>query len=382
MKILLFDMGSYTFRDTKDAILSFGHEVDEIYYHFEDRFKDDFFSERIDICLKRKKYDAIISINFFPLLAIAARDHETPYISWSYDSPLAEKLSEYFSYDTNSIFLFDRNEVSYYNARGFSNVYHLPLAVNPDRINKLSFSTETNKRFHSEISFVGSIHNSYLNELLFNADEYTRGYIEGLFQTQFRLYGCNIVEDSISNEILDSLNASYSKIGNNSLALTKRGLSYAINAQITHIERKLILELLAEKHDVRFYTSQNESIDKRVKQMGPVKYFTDMNAVFRNSLLNLCPTFKSITSGIPLRALDILANKAVLFSNFQPELADYFVDGQDIIMYESLEEAVSKANYYLSRKDILSQIATSGYQKTIKHFSYSDRVSHLLYLIK
>ncbi len=55
MKILLFDMGSYTFRDTKDAILSFGHEVDEIYYHFEDRFKDDFFSERIDICLKRKK---------------------------------------------------------------------------------------------------------------------------------------------------------------------------------------------------------------------------------------------------------------------------------------------------------------------------------------
>ena len=122
-------------------------------------------------------------------------------------------------------------------------------------------------------------------------------------------------------------------------------------------------------------------LDKRIKQYGPVKYFGEMNAVFRNSLLNLCPTLRSITSGIPLRALDILANKAVLFSNFQPELAEYFVDGQDVIMYESLKDAVSKAHYYLSHKDILSQIAVSGYEKAVKHFSYPDKVSKLLSIV-
>ncbi len=381
MRILMLDMGSYTFRDTKDAVIALGHEADPIYYHFHDRFEDDYFSERIDFCLKRKKYDAILSINFFPLLAIAAKDHNIPYISWSYDSPLAERLSDYFDYETNRIFLFDRNEVEYYHSHGHNNVFHLPLAINADRINNLSFSAETNRTYASEISFVGAIHSSYLNDLIYCADDYTKGYIEGLFQSQFRVYGCNFIEDSIPDSMIDSLNKSYSNLGNSNVQLNKRGLSYAINAQITHVERTLLLELLAESHYVRLYTSGTNELDKKVKQYGPVKYFGEMNAVFRNSILNLCPTLKSITSGIPLRALDILANKAVLFSNYQPELAEYFIDGQGVIMYENLEDAVDKADYYLSHKGILSHIATSGYQKTIKHFSYSDRVSHLFYMI-
>ena len=378
MKILMLDMGSYTFRDTQEAVLKLGHEVDTIYYHFHDRFRDDFFCERIELCLKRNKYDAILSINFFPLLATAAKDHSIPYISWSYDSPLAERLSDYFHYETNRIFLFDRNEVEYYRSLGHNNVFHLPLAINADRINKLHFPNDINRKYTSEISFVGAIHGSYLNDLMYYADNYTKGYVEGLFQAQFKVYGCNFIEDSIPDNMIDSLNKIYSDAGNSDVRLNKRGLSYAINAQITHVERTLLLELLAENHDVRLYTSGTPKLNKRIKQYGPVKYFGDMNAVFRNSLLNLCPTLKSITSGIPLRALDILANKSVLFSNYQPELAEYFADGQDVIMYESLEDAVSKADYYLSHKDILTQIANSGYKKAAKHFSYTDRLPLLL----
>ncbi len=43
MHILMFDMGSYTFQDTKEAILKCGHTVDEMYYFFNNRFEDDFF---------------------------------------------------------------------------------------------------------------------------------------------------------------------------------------------------------------------------------------------------------------------------------------------------------------------------------------------------
>lgn len=368
----MLDMGSYTFRDTKEAILSIGHEVDEIYYHFADRFKDDYFIERINHILKRNKYDALLSINFFPLLAITAHEHSIPYISWSYDSPLAEQLTDYFHYDTNRIFLFDRDEVNFYNSLGFSNVFHLPLAINPNRLNKLTFTREVNLKYESEISFVGVLHDSYLNELLFCANDYTKGFVEGLFQAQFRLYGCNFIYNSISDEMIDSLNKTYFELGNNITKLNKRGLSYAINAQITHEERKLLLELLAENHEVRLYSTQKQDVDSRVAQYGPVKYFTDMNAVFRNSLLNLCPTLRSISSGIPLRALDILANRAVLFSNYQPELAEHFIDGKDVIMYSSLEEAISKANYYISHKGLLHELAINGYEKAVKHFSYSN----------
>ena len=374
----MLDMGSYTFRDTKEAILSLGHEVDDIYYHFTDRFKDDFFIERINHILRRNQYDALLSINFFPLLAITAHEHSIPYISWSYDSPLAERLTDYFHYDTNRIYLFDRDEVSYYNSVGFTNVFHLPLAVNANRLNKLSFPQDVNEKYKSEISFVGVLHNSYLNDLLFFADEYTKGFVEGLFQAQFRMYGCNFIYNSISDSLIESLNNTFLQLGNDKIKLNKRGLSYAINAQITHEERKILLELLAENHEVRLYSTQKQDVDSKVAQYGPVKYFKDMNAVFRNSLLNLCPTLRSITSGIPLRALDILANKAVLFSNYQPELSENFSDGKDVIMYTNLEDAVNKANYYISHPNLLSQIATNGYRKVVKLYSYKEKVSQLL----
>lgn len=374
----MFDMGSYTFRDTKEAICKLGHQVDEMYYFFNNRFEDDFFSERINLQLKRKQYDAIVSINFFPLLAKAANEHQTPYISWSYDSPLAEQLTDYFDMDTNYIYLFDRAEVEQFNKRGYSNVYHLPLAINAKRIENLNFSDDVNKKYKSEISFIGKIYNSSLDDLLLCADDYVKGFVEGIFQSQFRIYGYNFVESSIPDSIIDSLNDSYAKFGTTGIKLNKRGLAYAINAQITHVERTLLLESLAENHDVHLYTAENYSLDSNIKTHGPVKYFTDMNAVFKNSLLNLCPTLKSIASGIPLRSLDIMGAGGVLFSNFQEELAEYFVDGEDVIMYESLEDAISKADYYLNNKDLLKTIAANGNRKAIEYFSYDERVKTLL----
>lgn len=374
----MLDMGSYTFQDTKEAIIELGHEVDPIYYFFKNRFEDDFFSERINLCLKRKKYDAVLSINFFPLLAVAANEHGIPYISWSYDSPLSEQLTEYFHFDTNRIFLFDRSEVEIFQSKGFKNVYHLTLAVNTKRLNKLSFSPEINKKFSSEISFVGNLYSSPLNDLLYCADDYIKGYCEALFQSQFRIYGCNFVENAISDDLIKSLNASYSKYGTTDIKLTKRGLAYAINSQITHVERKILLESLAEKHEVKFYSMSQNDLNKNVKQLGPVKYFEEMNAVFRNSLLNLCPTLKSISSGIPLRALDILGSGGVLFANYQTELAEHFVDGKDVIMYESLEDAIEKADYYLTNNNLLPDIASAGFQKAKTNFSYIDKAYILL----
>ena len=103
-----------------------------------------------------------------------------------------------------------------------------------------------------------------------------------------------------------------------------------------------------------------------------------MNAVFRNSHLNLCPTLKSIASGIPLRALDIMGAGGVLFSNYQPELAESFVDGEDLIMYESIEDALDKADYYLKNKEGLAQIAQRAKEKARKKFSYDDRIKTIL----
>lgn len=376
MNILLFDMGSFTYQDIKQELEIQGHMVEGLYYHFKNRYSDQFFEERIALILKRGTYDVVVSINFFPLLAVACHGVGIPYISWSYDSPLDERLSDYFAYDTNVIFLFDREEVKHYNKLGFTNVLHLPLAINTRRLGDLKIVH--NLKYKADISFVGKIYNSQLDILVAYADDYVKGYIEGLFQSQIRIYGCNFLEQSIPDQIIDSLNESYEKIGQSTIKLTKKGLAYAIASQITHFERSFLLEEFAELYDTHVYTADECRLSEKVKISGPVKYYDEMNQVFVCSKLNLCPTLKSISSGIPLRALDIMGVGGALFSNYQSELAEYFVDGKDVIMYESIEDAFDKADFYLRNQHLIEQIAQNGSMIAREHFSYKDRIGILL----
>ena len=102
-----------------------------------------------------------------------------------------------------------------------------------------------------------------------------------------------------------------------------------------------------------------------------------MPGVFRYSKLNLCPTLKSIQSGIPLRSLDILGAGGVLFSNFQPELTEYFEDGKDLILYESIDDAFAKADFYLKHEELRREIAQNGYRRVCQAFSYPDRIRQM-----
>lgn len=371
-------MGSYAYKDLKETLIRKGHEVVGLYYHFKDRYEDSFFEERIDHELKRNSFDAVISINFFPLLSIACLKYGIPYVSWTYDSPLDYRLLEYFDTGTNFIYLFDRGEVERCHKLGHKNVYHLPLAVNVDRLDKFILSNVQKEYYSSDISFVGSIYESALDALMLPADEYLRGFVEGLFQTQFRIYGSYFLEDSISDEVINRLNSCYATIGQDKVQLNKRGLAFAVATQITHAERSFLLNELAEHYDVRIYTATKCDLSSKVKVYGPVKYYDDMNAVFRFSKLNLCPTLKCISTGIPLRALDVMGNGGVLCSNYQVELAEYFTDGEDVIMYESIEDAIEKVRFYLENAKILDRISQSGRQKVKQAFDYDSRVDKML----
>ncbi len=376
MKILFYDMGSYTYHDLLYYLRKAGHVCKTVYYHFPDKFKDPFFCERFSSYLKADHYDLVFSINFFPLVAQLCNESHIKYISWCYDSPLEERLQEYFNYETNYIFLFDRIEVQQYQREGYTTVFHLPLAVNTHRLDSLTFHPKLVEACRADVSFVGHLYDSPLATLLFSAGDFVKGYIEGILQAQLRIYGCYILDDLITEDLLNAVNASFKKIGQTSLFLNHRGLSYAIATEVTHLERSFLLEQMGELFHTHFYSSHPCSL-KHVRYRGPVKYADEMPCVFRCSKLNLNPTLKCIQSGIPLRALDIMGSKGVLLSNYQPELAEYFESEKDVIMYESMEDAVAKADFYLKHEDLRKEIALSGYRKVKELFSYPERIKEL-----
>ncbi len=290
---------------------------------------------------------------------------------------MAEELEPYFPLETNRIFLFDREEVIRYQKQGITTVFHMPLAVNAERISAIRFS-EGYSRLGGEISFVGRLYETSLEPLLLPMDECTKGYLQSATDVQLEVYGTDLITPMLTQSLMDDrINTSFQEKGFTT-TLTKKGLAYALEKQITFAERVTLLDTFGERFETKFYSDRPYPFSSPVKFMGPAKYHTEMPAVFRYSKINLCPTLHSILSGIPLRSLDVMACDGALMSNYQPELAEYFIDGEEVILYSSLEEAFDKASYYLSHESERAAIAEKERIKVLKDFTYRDKLEKML----
>ena len=103
-----------------------------------------------------------------------------------------------------------------------------------------------------------------------------------------------------------------------------------------------------------------------------------MPLVFSGSKINLNLSLRSIRSGIPLRVVDILACGGFVLTNFQPEIAEYFREGEEIATFRSLEECMEKIRYYLQNNAEREAIAAAGKRKVQDAFSYRSGLIKLL----
>ena len=378
MNILLYDLGSYTQKDLIYYLEKAGFHCRNVLYKLTDIYYDDFFERKFQEEMDKNSYDFVMSTNFHPIVARICYQRNMKYIAWVYDSPINTDYIQYYQYPTSYIFHFDRVEAERIMALGGKNIYHLPLAVNPDRIRQIKISSEDIQRYSAEISFIGTIYESPLRQFMSVQSDYDRGFVDAIVDAQLKIYGYNLIADMVSDDLLHRLNQQLKNHGVTSVELTRRGLIHSIATLVTRTERLVLLNMLGQYHKVKYYSGEKPDSLSHLTYCGSAYYFTEMPRIFKLSKLNLNPTLKSIQSGIPLRALDILGCGGVLLSNYQPELAEYFVDGEDIIMYESIEDALVKADYYLSHEDKRLAIAQNGYQKAVTCFSYPDKIQFML----
>lgn len=378
MKILLYDLGSYTQKDIIYYLKKRGCVCRNLLYKLQDWYDDPFFEQKFEGNLKKDDYDFVMSTNFNPIVARICARNNLKYIAWVYDSPINTDKIEYYQYPTSYIFLFDRLEVERIKKLGGINLFHLPLAVNPDRMKGIQITKEDSLLYGADISFIGQFYKNTLQNIASLLGEYEKGYIDALLQTQLNVYGYHFLAEMISDEFMNTVNKQLYQRGIRSETLKKEGLVHSMDTQITRTERLTLLNLLGRMCNVRYYSGEEPASLSHLHYGGTAYYLTEMPKIFRLSKLNLNPTLKSIQSGIPLRALDILSCGGVLFSNYQPELAEYFNDGEDVILYEGIEDALEKAAFYLQHEELRRTIAQNGFQKTATHFSYPDRLSCIM----
>ncbi len=398
MKIFVCNVfKTYTVQATVRAMKRMGIKVvEKTYYTPEDIYHDEVLEKQIATDVKEAEVDAVLTINYWPVVARACHSLGKKYLAWSYDSPQNLPRTETMEYETNEIFMFDREEVRRYREMGLTNVHHLLLAVDSEHLQQILCGKDG---YQYDVSFVGSMYQSTLPALMSEMSAYERGYLQAVLAAQERIYGYYMVDDLLTEEHVSSINDEYRKRTmevareagrkvreEDILQVSMEQLSYAIATQVTHVDRLSLLHALSKQRKVSIWSDFSELAPEKRALLenatlnGWADYETEMPVIFRQSKINLNPSFRMIRSGIPLRALDIMGAGGFLLSSFQAELMEHFQNGKECVMYNSLEDAIAKVQYYILHKEEREAIAAAGQEKIRRDFRYEDRIKTMFTL--
>lgn len=331
--------------------------------------------------------DYVFTFDYFPTVSEICHNHKLIYIAWVWDCPHFTLWHKSVRYETNRLFVFDRLQWEEMKNRGIQNVWHLPLATDVEKFQSIILQDHNENAFASEVSFVGSLNNNSKNTML-DAVTYLpdglRGYMDGLIHAQEGLWGIDLVEEHFKKEHITELQkyVQYSLGDRYESGLYEAFAKQLLQAKTSQLERIRMCSELAKNFDFSLYTGSDTTFDRNIKNLGKVDYEKEMPLVFARSKINIHITIHGIASGISKRVFDVLACGGFLLTNYQPEIAETFVDGEELVMYTSLEDLYGKVFYYLDQEEERKRIAAAGYQKVKELFTYEHQIEQMIKLME
>lgn len=398
--ILIYCWNSVCEPMTVRAMKEAGYQVLTFTEKMNDYHADAAFAQKFITFIHTQKVDVVFSYDFFPLISMICQMNHIPYAAWIYDCPQYTLLSKTITNDCNHIFCFDEAYAVRLQQLGAQKVCHFPLAADVEMYENVAQKTGIEEapdgrrcsvdavngqnQYSCDISFVGSLYNDEKNRLLSaNLSDFTAGYVEGLMNVQARIYGCNMVKEALAPPIVEEMVEKCGLMLGDAYSFDPVQMAAdVINMEITSRDRQDVLFALAEHFDVDLYSNSRLPEElagkKHLHNKGTVDYHTQMPIIFHNSKINLNISSRTIETGVPQRVFDILACGGFCLTNYQKEIADLFEDGKELVIYTSLEDLLSKAEYYLTHEEERAAIARAGYEKVRRFFAIDQRIKVLL----
>ncbi len=391
MRILYYNWDEFNGEDCRDAMRRLGYHVDTVRLNvhgfdvtpeIENTLKE-FFDKKEG---GKRYYDLLFSFDYFPNISEVCNKYNMPYVSWVFDCPHYTLDSHTVNYIVNKIYVFDKVLCKYMRDKGVKNINYSPLGVNDIRLRKLckDMDEETGGQiiYQHDVCFLG---NMYDNEYNFYDQVQTlpyalKEYIDIVIEAQEMIFGHDMFTDekAIRDTHIDEL-SKYIKFENSG----KYELDYGrvirdiLRKKVTVNERRNILTEMGKHFDTVLYTMPGAKKIDGVSNLGIAGYFDKMPKVFRRSKINLNITLRSILSGIPLRVLDILAAGGFLITTYTEEIAEYFIDGEELVIAYTPEDMIQKVAYYLEHDEERKQIALKGQEKVFEKFAYTNLLSRI-----
>ncbi len=373
--------------DLPMTLESMGHGVErfEDFRFFPDDTPDEAY-ERLDERIKKGGYDFLISYLFFDRVSHICQDNGLRYIAWVYDSPMVPLFDREAENDVNHIFVFDRRQYERLKSQlDIPHLHYMPMGSCTERIGRVSVSVSDQDRFSHDISFVGDLYEDNAYDLVL---PYLPPDMAQRLKEKLTASLCKWEKGRQWPRLDDDMVALFRE---KKLLNDKRAHLLDVNTfigvaiesrKLAQLERVTVLNALAGMHKVDLYTRGEPTYLQDVTLHPGVDYYTDMTRVFNLSRINLNITIPSIETGIPQRVWDIMGSGGFCLTNYQEEIEEYFVIGQDIETFKSVEELLVKADFYLKHEDLRLQILCNGYEKVVSQHSYEHRITRMLELVE
>lgn len=343
--------------------------------------------------IHRKEIEAVLSFNYFPIISMICDTCKIFYYSWVYDCPHFTLYANQIRLSCNHIGIFDKELVRKLQEKGVHTVFHVPLAIDAEYFRQTirRAGHKESETFQSDISFVGSLYTDAYNYYDRILKKQEQELFDCIVEKQSFSYKNLFLSDAIDSGQIDiriiknKMEQEGLMLGEDYFADAKDILQAAVlEKKVTVEERRTLMHRIAdelgEKCRFHLYTGSDLRKYPRLKKhhKGTVDYHKQMPLVFSGSKINLNLSLRSIHSGIPLRVLDIMACGGFVLSNWQPEIAEYFKEGKEIVTFGCAEECMDKIRYYLEHEEERRQIAETGHDKVKFAFSYAKGLKLLL----
>lgn len=388
MEILFYRYNSICEPDIIQAFTNFGITVhtEELEMHNKQTTPREC-AEKVSTWILRHPLAFVFSINFFPAISYTCEKLKVPYVCWSVDSPVPELYSNALKNAYNRIFLFDKAQYQLFFPVNPDCIFYLPLATNVKRWENivLNMTDEDYTSYGADVSFIGSLYTEKCKYDALTLSDRTRGFVDGLMEAQLKVFGCNFIPESLTEEIIreiEKADPTFYRSDDVYADMSPYLVAHQyIGMKLAAVERERTLKRLSERFDLSLYTRSDTSRLPKAHCKGGVSTLTEMPKVFQASKINLNITMRAIETGLSLRIWDILGCGGFLLTNYQAEIPDYFEIGRDLETYESMEELEEKVRYYLTHDQERVEIAINGYEKVAKYHTYEIRLSQMIKLL-
>ena len=325
----------------------------------------------------------VFSINFNPAISEVCQKLNTLYVCWSVDCPVIELFSASIRNTNNRIFLFDFMQYQRFSRYNPDSIFYLPLGSNTDRLARTvsSINSDDIAKYSSDISFVGSLYNEInpLNKLSLPSN--AKEEIDSLISAQLSDRQSFFIENALSDTLIKTIKGNSSGLPLDGFVEPIDRYTIAnlyIGMQLAEVERFETLSRLSNEFNINLYTKSDSSRLKKIHNKGSAHTYNVMPKVFHLSKINLNITMRPIQTGLSLRIYDVLGSGGFLITNYQAEIDELFEAGNDLVVYNTLDELVDKCHYYLTHDDERRQIALNGYHKVQQLHTCDQRVTHMI----